>query len=212
MNSGPANLEKALPGFEDIKRYWDPTRKCIVAKLLPGEIYVTKHAEVLTTVLGSCISACIWDSVMGVGGMNHFMLPLKEMVSDHDTWQDADYLHRYGNWAMEFLINEVLKNGGSKKNLKVKIFGGGKIMSSLTDVGEGNIQFAMEYLQNENLPLIAHDVGGPWPRKVMFFPDSGRAKIRKLQELNNDTIQRRESQYLNNITVQQTQTADIELF
>lgn len=206
-------LTPALKGFEGIKRFWDPKRGKVIAKILPGEIYVTKHEEIVSTVLGSCISACIWDEKMGVGGMNHFMLPLKRDQNGRSGWQkNASYTNRYGNWAMEFLINEVMKNGGFKDNLKVKIFGGGKIISAMTDVGESNIKFALEYLHEEQLNLVSQDVGGPWPRKVMFHPTSGRAQIKKLQSMHNDTIQRRENQYMHDIEEQETDAGDVELF
>jgi chemotaxis protein CheD len=136
------------------------------------------------------------------------MLPaaqgIKEIHAD-------DLTCRYGNWAMEYLINEVLKNGASRDNLKVKLFGGGKIIRSMTDIGIGNIRFAHVYIQEEGLKLISHDVGGPWPRKVVFHPQTGRAQVKKLREVNNDTIERREVRYLHDIESQDAQT-DIELF
>ena len=205
-------LKPSLPGFEHVKRYWDKTQNQAIAKILPGEFYVTKNRELISTVLGSCISACIWDTIMGVGGMNHFMLPGKNDSHGSQGWQNnASYTCRYGNWAMEYLINEILKNGGNRKNLKCKIFGGGKIISTMTDVGEGNIEFVDSYLQNEEISVVAQDVGGPWPRKVFFDPNSGKARIKKLRSLHNDTITQREQEYVRSIKTHEDES-NIELF
>ncbi|MBR8842552.1 chemoreceptor glutamine deamidase CheD [Pseudoalteromonas sp. JC3] len=197
-----------LRGFEHVKRFWDSGRSKVVAKVLPGEFYVSKQDELISTVLGSCIAACVYDEKLGIGGMNHFMLPgakaLREVHAD-------DLNCRYGNWAMEYLINEVLKNGASRSNLKIKLFGGGKIISAMTDIGEGNIRFAQAYVEEESLNLISQDVGGPWPRKVIFHPQSGKAQVKKLRTMHNNTIEQREVRYLHDIEAQDNKT-DIELF
>ncbi|MBE0364816.1 chemotaxis protein CheD [Pseudoalteromonas ulvae UL12] len=202
------HFKPVLSGFEHVKRYWDRQRERVVAKILPGEFYVTKQDEVISTVLGSCISACIYDYKMGIGGMNHFMLPIKK--GHADDFEDP-LSCRYGNWAMEFLINEILKNGGCRDNLKVKLFGGGKIISSMTDVGEGNIRFVSDFLKQEGLKVESHDVGGPWPRKVLFNPTTGKAQVKKLRSMHNDTIKEREIRYFSEIEQQKSHT-DIELF
>ncbi|AIY64111.1 chemoreceptor glutamine deamidase CheD [Pseudoalteromonas piratica] len=199
------DFKQCLSGFDHIKRYWDRGRDSVVAKILPGEVYVTKQNELISTVLGSCISACVYDYKMGIGGMNHFMLPANNNAG-------IDSLScRYGNWAMEFLINEIIKNGGSRDNFKIKIFGGGKIIKGMGDIGEGNIMFVSQYLKNEGFLVESHDVGGPWPRKVLFNPTSGKAHVKKLRSMHNDTIQQREFKYLHEIEEQDTHT-DIELF
>ena len=201
-------FKPVLTGFEHIKRYWDATRDQVVAKVLPGEFYVSKNDELITTVLGSCIAACVYDDKLGIGGINHFMLPIQK-------GERIDQAHslscRYGNWAMEYLINEVLKNGASRANLKVKLFGGGKIISAMTDIGIGNISFANAYVAEEALNLVAHDMGGPWPRKIFFNPHNGKVQVKKLRNLHNNTIEKREVRYLHNLE-QQTQATDIELF
>lgn len=201
-------FKPTLRGFEQIKRFWDSGRNKVMAKVLPGEFYVTKQDELVSTVLGSCIAACIYDPVMGIGGMNHFMLPSSLQLEQIDP-DSTDC--RYGNWAMEFLINEIVKNGGLRKNLQVKLFGGGKVIRSMTDVGMGNIRFANAYLKEEGLNLVAHDVGGPWPRKVLFHPESGAVKVKKLRTMHNDTIQKRELKYLRDLEQTDSNT-DIELF
>ncbi|MFC0120013.1 chemoreceptor glutamine deamidase CheD [Pseudoalteromonas xiamenensis] len=202
------HFKPVIHGFEHVKRFWDSTRHKVVAKVLPGEFYISKNDELISTVLGSCISACVYDEVMGIGGMNHFMLP---GVKDANNLHANDLSCRYGNWAMEFLINELLKNGAARKNLKVKLFGGGKIIRSMTDIGLGNIRFAYDYVQEEKLELISHDVGGPWPRKIVFNPQSGKVQVKKLREMHNDTIEKREVRYLHEIEAQDKKT-DIELF
>lgn len=207
-------FKPVLKDFEHIKRYYDRQRQIVVAKILPGEFYVTKQDEAISTVLGSCISACIWDEVLGIGGMNHFMLPIKGDDHGHSGWQNNNsYTCRYGLWAMEYLINEILKYGGNRNNLRVKLFGGGRVLQNMTsDVGRQNIEFAQEYILNENLAIIGSDVGGPWPRKVLFFPGTGKALVKKLQTTHNDTIQRRELQYRDSLDAPVQQASDIELF
>ena len=198
----------ALPGFAHIKRYWDPSRKLYVAKLLPGEYYITMRGEMITTVLGSCISACIRDRKLGIGGMNHFMLPDSAQLDD---WGGSSSSARYGSYAMEQLINEVLKAGGRREHLEVKAFGGGSIVSKLSSVGRKNIAFLREFLQIEGLQLVSEDLGSPYPRKVNFFPDSGRAQVKKLRSMHNDTIVERENQYMEELVEAPVQ-GDVELF
>src|SRR5690606_35591093 len=134
-------LSPALPGFEHISRYWDDQHGCVSAKILPGEFYVTRHDELLVTVLGSCVTACIRDRETGVGGMNHFMLA---EGGDDLVGPSA----RYGVYAMEILINHLLKNGARRQNLEAKVFGGGRVLSSLAGamIGERNADFVIKYL------------------------------------------------------------------
>ena len=203
-----AEFRPVLPNFEHIKRYWDSGRGSVVAKVLPGEFYVSKNNELISTVLGSCIAACVYDEVLGIGGMNHFMLPIQKGVE----LKNAHSLScRYGNWAMEYLIKKKKKNGASRCNLKVKLFGGGKIISAMTDIGLGNISFAAAYIKEEALNLVAHDMGGPWPRKIFFHPNTGKVHMKKLKNLHNNTIEKREVRYLQNLKKQEVVT-DIELF
>lgn len=210
--AGAHKLSVALPGFEHINRYWDKTHEAEAAKILPGEYYVTIQDELVTTVLGSCVSACLRDKRLGVGGMNHFMLPISE---DGTGWNGANDLvstaTRYGNYAMEHMINEILKHGGQKRNLEAKIFGGGRIMQNLSDVGARNIEFVREYLKVEGIPIVGEDVGDIFPRKVVYFPRTGRVLMKRIKHLHNDTVARRENAYLDEITHQPVQT-DVELF
>lgn len=202
------NLPRALPGYENINRYWDRHHEVYAAKILPGEYYVSVSGEMITTVLGSCVSACIRDAKLGIGGMNHFMLPHSERYGTIDSGSSAA---RYGSYAMEVLINDILKAGGKKKNLEVKLFGGGQVLARMTDIGRKNIDFVKEFIEIEHLNLLAEDLGGVSPRKVLYFPDSGRARVKALKSMHNDTILRRESTYLENMTLLPT-TGEVELF
>lgn len=191
-------LPRALPGFAHISRYWDDTRGMYAAKLLPGEYYVTCEQETIVTILGSCISACVRDTVFGVGGMNHFMLPVSQ---GSGSWERDGVIAstRYGNFAMEQLINEILKNGGSRKNLEVKIFGGGLILAQMTDIGRKNIEFVERYLLTDGLKIVAKDLGDIYPRKVYFTPATGKASVKKLRSLHKENIVARETDYLNQL-------------
>jgi chemotaxis protein CheD len=189
--------------------YFDRQFDSEAAKLLPGEYYVTRNDMVLVTVLGSCVAACIRDIHSGVGGMNHFMLP----DSGADRGTPASESARYGAFAMEVLLNELIKLGAKRSQLEAKVFGGGAVMSGLTqaNVGERNASFVLDYLQLEGIRLAARDLLDIYPRKVYFFPRSGRVVVRKLKTLHNDTIMQREVDYrsrLRGIHVE----GDIELF
>jgi len=203
----------ALGGFEHINRYWDHTMSVNAAKILPGEFYVSKHGEMIVTVLGSCVSACVRDRVLGVGGMNHFMLPIQ---GEHSTEQwgtsTVSSASRYGNWAMEFLINEILKLGGKKENLEIKIFGGGRVLDTVsTNIGERNISFVKSFLKKEGLTIQAMEAGGMYSRKVLYFPDTGAVEVRKLKSVRNKTIVRREEKYIHDIQ-EHPKEGDVELF
>ena len=202
----------AIEGFEGVKRYWDKDNNVVGAKILPGEYYVTTENELITTVLGSCISACIRDSVTGIGGMNHFMLP---ETNKQKLSAGAEHVignaTRYGNYAMEHLINVILANGGKRKNLEVKVFGGGKIIQNLGDVGLNNINFILEYIDAEALKLVSKDLGDIYPRKVIFFPQTGKVRMKKVKDLHNESIASRERQYGSSIKDMPVES-DIELF
>ena len=201
MDAVPGKPPKALKGFSHINRYWDKTNKMYAAKLLPGEFYVTTHDEVIVTVLGSCISACVRDRTFGIGGMNHFMLPMGGGARAPDPGSKwASEATRYGNFAMEALINEILKIGGRKENLEIKLFGGGKILEQMTNIGEMNIQFAREFVETEGLKLLAEDMGDIYPRKVHYFPVSGKVKMKKLRSLHNTTVIEREKRYSDSLS------------
>jgi chemotaxis protein CheD len=206
-------LPPPLPGFEHVNRYWDKRMDLPAAKIMPGEFYVSKSGEMIVTVLGSCISACIRDVQLGIGGMNHFMLP-EQGTHSSEKWGTSDIssASRYGNWAMEFLINEILKLGGTRRNLEIKVFGGGNVLSNMTDIGERNIDYVRKYIYEENFELAAEDVGDIYPRKVLYFPDTGAVKVRKLRETTNDTVLQREISYSKDLLTKTTPSGGVELF
>lgn len=202
--------------FEHVNRYWDKVHGVWAAKILPGELYVSTHGEMISTVLGSCISVCIRDKKKGIGGMNHFMLPQNNEFSS-ENWGNNPVTSssRYGNWAMEYLINAILKRGGEKKNFEVKIFGGGQMMAKMTDIGQKNILFVYQYLAEEQLKIEASDVGDIYARKVLYFPDTGSVKVRRIKNVKNDTIIKRETEYEKHVARDQEakpNSNNIELF
>jgi len=187
-----------LPGFENIKHYWDTKHQLYAARIQPGEYYVSSADELIATVLGSCISACIRDPKAGVGGMNHFMLPRDNSQAAGDS-VCLSTAARYGNYAMEHMINTILANGGKRERLEIKLFGGSKLLNSMTDIGSLNIHFVHDYLRLETLPVTSEDLGGQHPRKVLYFPASGRVLIRKLPLSDENTISKRELEYQRSI-------------
>ncbi len=211
LNKANHRLPKPLKGFSHINRYWDKRLDMPAAKILPGEFYVSNQGEIISTVLGSCISACIRDKFTGVGGMNHFMLPSSAEQSDSWSNSKVSASARYGEWAMEYLLNEIYKNGGQKRNLEVKIFGGGKILKSMTDIGHKNIVFVLEFLAREGLEVVSQDVGDDCPRKVLYFSDTGKVKMKRLRSIHNETIEKREKAYIQTINKEDS-SGDVELF
>ncbi len=199
-----------LPGFEHLRRYWDPMQACMTVKVLPGEFYVSRQEELVTTVLGSCISACIHDQRRGIGGMNHFMLP--EPMGERDSWSaTAGRAARYGSDAMEQLINAILGAGGQRADLQVKVFGGGRVLAQLTDIGQRNIDFVQRYIATEKLNLCASDLGDVYPRQLQFFPHSGRVRVRLLRRHDDVALVAGERSYLKRLANDPIK-GEVELF
>lgn len=188
-------------------RYHDRNLGLDAVKILPGEYFVTGGDEVLVTVLGSCVSACIRDIDTGLGGMNHFMLP------DEGGREVLSASARYGNYAMEVLINHLLKLGARRMRLEAKVFGGGAVMESLSGskVGIRNAEFVLDYLKTERIPVMAKDLLDAYPRKIYYFPNSGRVLVKRLHRVHNDTLLVRESDYLKRLQSTKVE-GDIELF
>lgn len=210
-NLGGREMSAALPGFDHINRYWDRQHDALAAKILPGEYYVTAEDEMVVTVLGSCVSACVRDPLFGVGGMNHFMLPDGSKATTSVSVSDLSVATRYGNVAMEHLINGVIKHGGRREFLEVKIVGGGQVIDGMTDVGERNIRFVREYLGMESMMICAEDVGGRYPRKVYYSPRTGKVRVKLLKKSHNDTLIERESRYRERL-ISAPETGGVELF
>lgn len=206
-------IPAALHGFESVCRFWDARANTSSAKIQPGECYVTARDEMLVTVLGSCIAACIRDPVLGVGGMNHFMLP--EQATGHAITRTSlnEPLLCYGNWAMEHLINSILKQGGKRERLEVKLFGGARVLANMvsTDVGQRNIEFIRSFLENDGIRVAAQDLGGDYPRKIIYFPHSGRARMKKLILNNSVGLISQEKAYLDRLKAN-SNISNVELF
>lgn len=188
--------------------YFDKKFNVDAVKIFPGEYYVTGRDMVLVTVLGSCVAACIRDRASGIGGMNHFMLP-----GDSDGGGLLSSSSRYGAYAMEMMINELLKMGAKRNNLEAKIFGGGSVLRGFKvgNVGERNVNFTLAYLKTENIAVAAQDVLENYPRKIYFFPNSGRVLVKKLRVVHNNTIVEREQMYGTRLKTADVQ-GDVELF
>jgi chemotaxis protein CheD len=159
--------------------FFDAHFKNDAVKILPGEYFVHDEDMLIMTTLGSCIAACIWDRNARVGGMNHFMLP-----------EGSGDSGRYGSYAMELLINELLKRGASRLTLEAKVFGGGQVISGMNtmNVGERNTQFVMDYLKTEHITVVSKDVLDIYPRKVCFLPASGKAMVKRLAAANTEAL------------------------
>ena len=208
----PATPAAVLPGFDHVQRRWDRQNERWTAKILPGQYFVTRNDDVITTVLGSCISACVRDPVARVGGMNHFMLP-EDITNGSSSWLQpaAGLSTRYGSFAMESLINDLLKLGARRERLEIKLTGGGQILASATDVGERNIAFARQWLSLEGLRIVGEDVGDTFPRRVQYFPITGRVLMFRLRSIESGAVVSREKQYLCNLRDEQAGN-DVELF
>jgi chemotaxis protein CheD len=190
--------------------YFDRTFECDAAKISPGEYYYTDKHMVIVTVLGSCVSACIRDSFSGIGGMNHFMLPDGGNADKDNPVSDS---MRYGTYAMEVLINQLLRNGARRENLEAKIFGGGNVLKSFVtaNVGTRNAAFVKKFLKEERIRVIGEDLLDVYPRKVYFFPKTGKVLVKKLMKLNNNTLFEREEDYASKLKTNDV-GGEIDLF
>ncbi len=207
--SNMSDIPIPVPGENSPTRYFDNKFGIEAAKILPGEYFATDKNMVLVTVLGSCVAACIRDPRAGAGGMNHFMLPR----SEQDPASPVSMSARYGTYAMEILINQLIKMGARRDTMEAKVFGGGNVLRGFTmnNIGESNASFVMEYLRNEGIRVTAEDMLGVHPRKIYYFPGTGKVLVKKIRELHNNTIMDRESEYnmrLRNVIV----GGDIEIF
>ena len=199
-----------LPGFSHVTRYWDPVHDSYAAKILPGEYYVTNQSEFIVTVLGSCVSVCVRDPRRRIGGMNHFMLPTSGSGAGAEL-PDPTQAARYGSFAIELLLNELIKRGSSRDDLEVKITGGGAVLAGMTNIGRLNVAFAREFLEAEGLAICGEDVEGVYPRKVYYQPLTGKVRVMKLKKLANDTIFERERAYASTLA-RPRKAGAVELF
>ena len=177
---------------ETVALYYDKQFDREAVKILPGQYYAAGRDMLIVTVLGSCVSACLWDPLKRVGGMNHFMLP-----GNAQAGPAADAA-RMGVYAMELLINRMLKLGAERGRLVAKVFGGASVLEGMDalNIGSQNSAFVIEFLREEGIAVAAQDLYDVCPRKVYFFPHTGKVMVKKLGALRNDTLQRRERDYL----------------
>lgn len=193
------------------RRFYDSAQAAWVVKILPGEFYVTADPEeVLVTVLGSCVSACIRDPVSQIGGMNHFML-VQNKTGSSGAWGDELESARFGNFAMEKLINGLLKRGCQRQRMEIKVFGGANVTSARNEIGTDNAEFVLHYLRNEGLGCAAQDLGGPYPRRIIYFPMTGKVVRRLLTGRDEDSALREESAYATTMRARKA-GADVQLF
>jgi chemotaxis protein CheD len=189
-------------------RYFDKNFNLDAVKILPGEYFACNDETLIVTVLGSCVSVCLRDPILRIAGMNHFLLPANKDIKNVNS--DSA---RYGVYAMEVLINHMIKLGASKARMEAKVFGGGNVLKQLrsNSVGEQNASFVEEYLETENIRVVAKDLLGEYPRKIYFFPLTGEVKVRKLRSLHNTTIIDRETEYRVKVS-QAPKSGDVDLF
>lgn len=190
--------------------YYDRNFDLRAAKVLPGEYYVTDEDMMIVTVLGSCVSACIRDYHSGIGGMNHFMLPDSGI---DDAGNPMGSSARYGTYAMEILINHLLKSGARRINLEAKVFGGGNVLKNMTatNVGQRNAEFVLSFLDAEKIRVVAQDLIDIYPRKVYYIPRTGKVMVKKIRDIHNDTIFVREKDYSSRLKNAKVE-GDVELF
>ena len=191
-------------------RFFDNSSQSWLVKVFPGEFHVTSRAdEMLVTILGSCVAACIRDPVTGLGGMNHFMLP-----QGHSSgWGNDLQSTRYGNFAMEKLINELIKGGCSRDRMEIKVFGGGNVIDSISNrpVGTQNAEFVLHFLEAEGLRCAVQDLGGQYPRRIHYSPATGRVVRRLLGTGDTHVITREETEYAARLLAKKP-AGDVELF
>ena len=193
-----------------LARYYDTRFQLEAIKILPGQCYAARRDVMIVTVLGSCVSACLWDASACVGGMNHFMLPRQDENQSNGV---VDRPARYGVYAMEVLINQMLKLGAQKSQVQAKIFGGANVTQGFTtfNVGGRNCDFVQSYLCQEGITIVSRDLLDACPRKVYFFTASGRVLVKRLRRLHNRTLIERESAY--DKQLRQTRVeGEVELF
>ncbi len=195
----PGRPPQSLPGFEHIQRFWDAEHGCWSLKILPGEYYVTSADEAVSTVLGSCVSACVRDPQRRIGGINHFLLPVEGMAGETQAGPRQRLETRFGTHAMASLLDTLCGLGARRERLEVKVFGGGRILTGMTDIGASNIAFVRRYLAEQGLAVAAEDLGGTQPRKIIYFPLSGRVRLKRLPPVEGRIVSHHEQLYLESL-------------
>lgn len=193
------------------RAFQDTATGAMLVSVAPGDHYVTTDPnEVIVTLLGSCVAACARDTVSGVGGLNHFLLPSGDT---HDRAQGSDEAMRFGDYAMEKLLNSIYRKGGQRGRIEFKIFGGARVLggSSMLKIGEQNIAFVEKFLQTEGFPIVSRSVGGTAPRRLRFHPATGRAFVQELDRSTAASVSHEEETYRSKLTRRQP-AGDVEFF
>jgi len=174
-------------------RYFDRDFRHEAVRVLPGEYHAAAGTLGMTTLLGSCVSTCLWDPQRRVGGMNHFMLPGDSAPARSPVAPSA----RFGVHAMELLINHMLKLGAERRRLVAKVFGGGRVLRGFAslDVGAANCEFVLDFLATEAIPVVGSDLLDNYARKLYFSPATGKVLLKKLDPTGDDQVQRQEREY-----------------
>ncbi len=202
-----SEITASTPGFEHVKRFWNKSFNCTVAKILPGEYYVSHGNELIATVLGSCVSACVRDRRTALGAMNHFMLPEATSASADDG---APF--RYGAFAMEHMLNDLFRIGVRKQDLEVKIAGGGAMLGGGSVIGDRNVAFVKEFLGNEGIEVAAEHTGSNVARNVLYDVRTGKMLVKQLAQVDAST-QEAEKSYRRELAAPTAGAAgDIDLF
>ena len=189
-------------------RYFDRDLQVETVKILPGQYHAARGEGSISTVLGSCVATCLWDPVERIGGMNHFMLP-GDSAPATSPWAVSA---RFGVYAMEVLINEMLHLGADRRRLVGKAFGGARVLQGFEtlDVGRRNAEFVLAFLREEGIRLVAQDLLGVSPRKIHFFPATGKVQLKRLHLQSGDVLERQEREYLSRLG--QAGGGDVEIF
>jgi chemotaxis protein CheD len=157
--------------------------------IMPGDYFVSWAPAEIATLLGSCVSACVWDSHRKIGGLNHFMLP--DSPSEARTLADKTKSLRYGLYAMECLINDLLTMGAKREHLSAKVFGGANITGVLNNqhVGRRNAEFVIEFLRKDKIKVVASDLGGPHSRRIRFNTQTSAVRVERVASANSAALQ-----------------------
>jgi chemotaxis protein CheD len=197
----------AVPESTVPLRYHDREFGMEAVKILPGQYHAARGDVAITTVLGSCVSTCLWDPAARIGGMNHFMLP-GDVAAPDSPWAASA---RFGVYAMEVLINDMIKMGADRRRLSAKVFGGAQLLAGFgrLDVGAKNSEFVLQFLKTEGIPVLAQDLQDVYPRKVHFFVATGKVQVKRLSMAPSETVQKREREYLKKLS---PRGGDVEIF
>jgi len=212
-------LKEAKPIHDSshFNRFYHRQKEMHMVKVLPGGLYWSqKDDELIATGLGSCVAVCLWDELVGIGGMNHFLLPFGNH-SEINAWRPGEIIStasRYGSHAMEMLINAMISHGARRSELKIKLFGGAQMMGKHSMIGEKNVAFILDYVEREKLNVIAQDLGGLEPRKIIFNPLTGKVWLKRLPYTEVHHLQQQEDKYANQLSRESHSLDDneVELF